>query len=69
MKRENFKNLEMNETQYSLWEAEKTAVKAKFIVIQAYLKKQAKCQLNNSSFITQGRRKRKKNEAQSVYVE
>ena len=41
--------IEMNENENTtnLWDSVKAVLRGKFIVIQAYLKKQEKCQINN----------------------
>ena len=43
--------IEMNEnenkTTQNLWDSEKAVLRGRFIAIQAYLKKQEKCQINN----------------------
>ena len=49
----------------NLWDPEKTVLKGKFTVIQAYLRKQEKPQMNNVNLHPKEKRKPKQNKTQS----
>ena len=58
------KNKNENKTTQTLWDAVKAVLRGRFIVIQAYLKKQEKSQINNLTLHKKATRKRRNEEPQ-----